>query len=102
MKIYISGKITRQVNYRHLFKKAEEDLLLNEHEVVNPVTIGDELTINPDWPETKQWAGYMKADIHAMLECDAVYMLANWEDSTGAVMEREIAIKCGMIILGEK
>lgn len=101
MKIYISGKITGLKNYRRLFKKAEKRLTKKGFTVLNPVTIGDNLYMPGNISEEAKWKKYMKADLRAMLGCDGVYLLNNWEDSKGAKMECDIAVKCGMSIFKE-
>lgn len=98
MKIYISGKITGiEEQARELFSKAENDIREAGHEPVNPMT----LPHNHD----KSWQSYMKEAIKAMCDCDAIYMLSNWEKSKGAIIERRIADYLGLeyyIILEEK
>ena len=44
----------------------------------------------------------MKADIRLLLDCDAIYMLANWELSNGATLEREIAKGLGLTVEYER
>ena len=44
----------------------------------------------------------MKADIKLLLDCDAIYMLPNWEVSNGATLEREIAKTLGLEIVYER
>jgi hypothetical protein len=95
MKIYISGKITGLKNYKKRFNKAEKHLKKRGFEVVNPVTVGEAL------PENSDWSKYMKLDIRAMLDCQGVYLLDNWQDSKGAVFEASVARTCGMEIFKE-
>jgi len=44
----------------------------------------------------------MRADIRALLECDAIYMLRGWEQSAGARCEHLVAAMCGIEIMYEK
>lgn len=83
MRIYISGKITGQSNFKELFAVAEQELSKQGYEVINPVN----LQHNHD----KRWHSYMKSCLKAMLDCDAIYMLSNWMHSEGAIIERAVA-----------
>jgi phosphoglycerate kinase len=61
------------------------------YEVVNP------MTINHD--HDKSWLNYMKTDIIALMECDGIFMLDNWEESKGACIEYYLAIKLGYEVI---
>ena len=91
MRIYISGKITGLADFEQRFAEAERELRNQGHEVVNPVN----LPHNHD----KTWHSYMKEDLKAMLDCDGIYMLNNWMQSTGAVIERAIASELNFEII---
>lgn len=41
----------------------------------------------------------MKSDINKLLLCDMVILLPGWETSAGALLERDIALACGMEVL---
>lgn len=91
MKIYISGKITGDKNYKYKFKVIEEYLIRAGYTVMNPAIL----------PLGFEHEEYMKICV-AMLEvCDAIYMLTDWEDSKGAKEEYEIAKSLGKEILFE-
>lgn len=94
-KIYISGKISGiEEEAPQLFKDAE--VYLREYcgfEVVNPIKI--------EHNHDQSWQSYMKADIKALCDCTAIYMLRNWTDSKGAEIERRIAMDLGMKIIYE-
>lgn len=92
MKIYISGPITGIKNFEKNFSKAEKKLKKIGHEVVNPVKIGEALN-NPSYED------YMKADLKALLECDAIYLLDGWSNSKGANAEIKVAVICGIRII---
>lgn len=95
MKIYISGKITGLLPEvaDKLFKDAERKLTLDGHEVVNPMTIPHD--------HDKTWLSYMRADIKALVDCDAIYMLRNWTESKGACTEFNLAHDLGLKIIEE-
>jgi hypothetical protein len=44
---------------------------------------------------------WLAGDIEMLSRCDAIYMMAGWEQSTGARAEHEFAIKMGMGIIYE-
>lgn len=93
-KVYISGMITGIEEVAAiLFQNAENFLLREGHDVVNP------MKLNHDHEKT--WQAYMKEDIRAMMDCDAVYMLANWKNSSGATIERQLALSIGMLVMYE-
>ena len=85
MRVYISGQITSltQDTYRKAFNKATIEIGENGHEPVDPSLLGK--------PEQHSWHYYMKKAIPQLLECDAIYMLNDWEKSKGATLERTIA-----------
>lgn len=81
MKIYISGKITGDKDYKRKFKVIEEYLIRAGYTVMNPAIL----------PLGFEHEEYMKI-CKAMIEvCDVVYMLIDWQDSKGAKEEYEIA-----------
>lgn len=100
MKVYISGKISglEESEYLPMFAEAAEFLKKCGHEPVNP------LEVDPGCNEACKsglsfedgrymhtWQCYMKADIKALLECDAIMALDNAGDSRGAQLELELA-----------
>ena len=88
-KIYISGKISGIENEApELFAKAELELQAKGFETVNPMALNH----NHD----KSWHSYMKEDVKALCECDTIYMLNNWTDSKGAIIEHTIAMYLGL------
>lgn len=94
LKCYISGKITGIDNYVELFNSAEKYLLLKGYDVVNPVNLAHD--------HDKSWESYMKEDLKALLDCDAIYMLKNWHKSKGAIIEKTLAYQLGIQIINEK
>lgn len=93
-KIYISGKITGIDNYAELFENAENLLKSKGFEVINPVKLNH--------LHDKTWQSYMKEDIKALMDCDAIYMLKNWHQSKGAIIEKKLASEVGIQIINEK
>ena len=86
MKIYISGKITGLTpeEYEHNFYLYERQIKAHGHEPINP------LNILP-FDENHKWTDYMRADIKALMECDAVFAMKNYRESIGARIEVGLA-----------
>jgi len=94
MKIYIAGKITgmKRLDVNIVFTRAHDYIEELGNEVINPLEITKHL------PDGTEWVEYMAVCIPALLECDAIYMLNNWEDSEGAKLEHALAKSTGMKI----
>ena len=98
-KCYISGKITGLTieEARENFEKASLHARFLGYEPVNPmeiISIGEEPK-----SENQRWSWYMKADLKEMMDCDAILMQDNWEDSKGAIIEHNLAKDLGFIIM---
>jgi hypothetical protein len=88
-KVYISGKITGiETEAETLFQKAEDQLVKLGFEPVNPMKLNHQHDLS--------WHSYMKEDIKALCDCDAICMLKNWKDSKGAIIEHMLAIQLGI------
>lgn len=99
MKIYIAGKISG-LSYSEAvakFAKAADLLRRLGHEPVNPMEVNGLDGDGKEYP----WAEYMKRDIPILLDCDAIYLLPDWQDSKGARLEKYIADELGMLIVYE-
>lgn len=92
MKVYISGKITGDADYKQKFKTAQNILESAGFEVFNPAEQED---------TGKSWTWYMRKDIAGLIECDAIFLLKDWEDSKGARLEYYIAQQLEMKIFRE-
>lgn len=91
MKIYISGKITDNPDYREQFSAASSRLRAQGHTVFNPAHNPTGLTR----------LDYMRIDLPMLLSADAIYLLKGWEDSPGAQMERQLAEYVGLEVAEE-
>lgn len=91
-KVYISGKITGIEDHApKLFSSAEFMLQAKGFLTVNPLSLNHN--------HNRTWHDYMKEDVKAICDCDAVFMLNNWKDSRGAKIEHEIASYLGLDIM---
>lgn len=95
MTIYLSGRITGNPNYVQDFERAERQINFLHCEVVNPVKVSP-------YDENKSWSDYMKDDLKAMLDCDAIYMLKGWKRSKGARLERKLARRLNITVFYER
>lgn len=95
MKVYVSGRITDEENYREQFDAVAARLRAGGHDVVNPVELDD-----AEAPLKRSWEGYMRRDLIAMLtDCEAIYMLPTWSQSPGARLEHDVAQRIGMKVV---
>lgn len=96
LKIYISGPITYNPNWKEEFKKAEEECWNNGYFVMSPRVIAESVE---EQIKNPKYADYMKSDILSLMICDVVYMLKNWEKSKGARIEHDLAEVLGLKII---
>lgn len=91
-KCYISGPMSGlpDLNFP-AFHAAEETLRVNGYDPVNPAKITPEKGL--------PWEYYMRRDIAALLDCEAVLRLPGWEESRGATLEVLIAEHLGMAFI---
>lgn len=100
-RVYLSGSITglSEEEYTRRFARAEQHYKTAGYEVVNPVTIGQELQKTNPHPS---YADYMKADLEALATCTHIALLEGWENSPGAQSEKREALKLGLEIMQYK
>lgn len=98
-KVYIAGRITgMEEKAFSIFENAEKYISNNELlcslEIVNPM----KLPHNHD----RTWASYMKECIKNLCDCDYIFMLSNWKESKGAIIEHDIAKNLQINIIYEQ
>ena len=97
MKIYISGAITSNPNYKDDFERAE-DCLQKAHpkaEIINPALVNSHL------PKSTTHEEYMRMSFCMLDMADAIFMISNWKTSCGASQEYGYALAKDKIILFE-
>lgn len=94
-KIYVSGAIsglpieTAKAN----FQKAENHLKSLGYEVINPM--------NLPHLHGQTWNEFMREDLIAILDCQSIYMLVNFQESKGAKVEWNLAVQLDFEIVYE-
>lgn len=91
MKVYISGPMTGlpDLNFP-AFHDASRRLRDRGHAVANPAEIS--LQVSGDWHD------YLRADIKALCDCEAIALLPGWEKSAGAHLELHVAHRLGLAV----
>jgi hypothetical protein len=94
--IYISGKI------KDLDIEVARDNFLR---IENIIEESGNLAMNPmrnNVPVTATYEDHMRADLKILLDCDAIFLMKNWKESKGSILEYEVARKCGLQIISEE
>lgn len=94
MKLYLAGKMSGMPNLNFpLFNAEAKRLRALGYEIVNPAEINGGMAelglvanMTPE-QQAKHWRACMRRDIPAMLACDGVALLHDWETSKGARLE---------------
>ena len=89
---YVAGKITglAKEDVKNKFNMITNQLLSMGYHVEHPSAVHND---KHTWPDA------IRGDIKKMLECDEVHMLPDWQESRGAQLERDIALRLGMQIV---
>ena len=107
MNVYIVGMVSKggtlsaveiRANLRN-FAAAEKELKAYGHLVYSPPWHNPDGDFEPS--TTRQgWQWYMREDIKALMEADAIYLIPGWEGSEGSEMEVGLARRLGMSEFG--
>lgn len=89
IRLYVSGRITGDPNWRSRFDAAAASLRAAGYEVISP---SDRAPETDDAP----WEYHMRRDIKALMDCDGVAFLMGWNDSRGACLEHMLASEVGI------
>lgn len=94
MKLYLCGPMTGYADLNHpAFYAAEEELKSKGYEVINPARMDEELGLDPHKgvmePDFLKDAA--KRDLDAVMGCDGIVLLPEWEASKGAKAELAVA-----------
>lgn len=85
-RIYIAGKIggLPTEEFTRNFEKGRMECIGLGYFPISPTDLPHD--------HDRSWESYMKEDMTAMIACDAVYALNNWQDSPGAKIEVRTAV----------
>ena len=89
MKVYLSGDMSHTIDFKKDFSNAEKKLTENNYDVFNP-------SKNPEGLTRED---YMKIDLEAVTQCDAIYFVNFVGNSKGCLIEKIVADACGLIQL---
>lgn len=95
-RIYISGKISGTDDYLERFGNAQKKLEAEGYSVLTPAPLSSFM------PEDTEYEEYMALCFTMLLMCRKLFMLKGWENSPGAVREREYAIARNYEIIYEE
>lgn len=103
VKVYVSGKMRGVKDYNRVnFAKWTRKLNEEGYEAVNPFKVGDKFGSPEDIEKDQElYAKVFEADMKALAECDAIFMMNGWTTSSGATSELLYAIEHNMIIMNE-
>lgn len=100
-KVYLAGPMSGlpALNFR-AFHRAAQHLRRHGYTVVSPAEMDMDLDgftpTDEDTVAPHPFKHYMQRDLPALLQCDAIVVLPEWEDSKGATLEAHVADACGM------
>jgi hypothetical protein len=77
------------------FAEAEKILSNKGYEVINPTKISNCVNYF-------DYADFVITSMMLLKKCEAIYFLANWGNSVGSKIEKEVAKKLGLKIMHEK
>lgn len=103
--IYLAGKVTGlpQDQVIEKFRKKQIELESNGHTVLNPLTLVKNFKEFAEQsvcvPEIKTWEDEMKVCISDMVFCDELHLMPCWQESRGATLERDIALRLNIPIV---
>ncbi len=94
-KMYLTGKITglHVKDYTASFNYWKKFFTKKGYKVISPIDLPH--NHKPEWKE------YLKEDIKALVDCDFLFAMNNWQDSKGAKLEVEIARTLDIEIIWE-
>lgn len=96
-RIYIAGPMTgKHMNNTKAFTLRETLLIQAGWDAVNPSSMDAQANVDPLNPGLYDYEAAATRDIPALRTCQAIYMMAEWENSRGACWERALAKYWGL------
>ena len=98
IKIYIAGPMSGYPGLNWgAFDRKEKELRDAGWDVVNPAKMDRDRGIDPHSLGEYDYEDAAGRDIHALYNCDAIYLMAGFQFSKGACWERALAKHWGLI-----
>lgn len=96
MRVYLSGPMKGypESNFP-AFRATAADLRARGLEVVNPA----EINVKGAENDADFYNQCLRADLKAMMDCEAIALMRGWEKSSGANLELHVAHRVGMRVL---
>lgn len=103
VKVYVSGKMRGVKDYNRVnFAKWTRKLNEEGYEAVSPFKVCEKFGRPEDIEKDHElFAKVFDADMKALAECDAIFMINGWETSSGAKSELLYALEHNMVIMTE-
>ena len=94
--IYLCGPITGldPEECQRRFAEWEWKMVRLGYRTVNPVELDRDLENRLGRVPTRE--EYLRNDLYLMLTCDEILMIPGWTNSKGALLERKVAMECGI------
>ena len=94
-RVYVAGPITGyDLDERmRAFRAAADGLKAAGHFAVLPYGI-----VEYPWNDGLEWTDYLREDIRRLTTCDGIALLHNWQNSKGAIGERNVGMLLGLDI----
>jgi hypothetical protein len=105
VKVYVAGPINGQVDGNRVAFSARCDYLRQAgHTPVNPWDLpveheGPCMGDPVDHEGEHRYGCYMRKDLQALMECEAISLLPGWQNSRGARVEQAVAAILGLHLL---
>src|SRR5690348_5131587 len=97
---YLAGKMRGEPEYNFpAFHEATAKLREQGWDVWSPAEREEQSGFNPKTDKAQSTAYYMRQDLPAVCESDAVIVLPGWEESVGARLDVHVATECGIPVL---
>lgn len=97
-KVYIAGPIANTTDFVARFTAARVEVAQLGCIPVCPIELNG-VDENSRREDAANRLAYLRKDIHALIECDGIYLLKGWWDSRGARLEKLIADGLGLLVL---
>ena len=99
--VYIAGPITLDPDYKEKFEAREKELETMGYRVFNPVKLGERFEKLNSYKDLKH-NDYMNFLLPFVLKADGISLLAGWENSKGAKVEKLVAEAAGKVFVNVK